>query len=170
MESEDRTDDLESGCDLPFEHYWWRIQRIVWGILVLLLIGGLAGIFGHGPLSEKTVHPAGSQLRVRYNWLARRETPVFLQSRLDKAALIPGQVRIRLNRALVDQMQLQQIVPTPLAAEPLADGARFTFRTDPTSDSAILVFTENPSTPGFVEAEVAIEGAKPVRFRQFIYP
>lgn len=116
------------------------------------------------------MHPSGSLLHVRYDWLARQETPLFLQSRLDKAALASGQVRIRLNRALVDRMQLKQIVPAPLAAESLADGVRFTFRTDPAGDSAILVFTENPAAPGFVEAEVAVKGAKPVRFRQFIYP
>jgi hypothetical protein len=170
VESDDRMDDLESGCDLPFEHYWWRIQRICWVILGLLLLGGVVGVFGHGPLSHTTVHPSGSQVHVRYDWLARRETPSFLQLRLDKAALVSGQVRIRLNRALVDRMQLKQIVPTPLTAEPLADGVRFTFRTDPSCDSAMLVFTENPASPGFVEAEVAVEGAKPVRFRQFVYP
>ncbi|MGH7169787.1 MAG: hypothetical protein ACRELF_14600 [Gemmataceae bacterium] len=170
MESAARTDDFDAGCDLAFEQRWWRIQRIGWVILILLMIGGVAGVFGHGPLSKATVHPPGSQVQVRYDRLARRETPSSLELRLDKAALVSGQVRIRLNHALVNEMQLQQIVPTPTSAEPLADGARFLFQIDPTRDSAFIVFTESPTTPGILKGEVTVEGAEPVRFRQFIYP
>jgi hypothetical protein len=170
VETVSRTEDIEAGCDLPFEHCWWRIQSISWVILTLLLIGGVAGVFGHGPLSKTMVHPPGSQLQVGYDRLARRETPSLLELRLDKAALASGQVCIRLNRALVNQMQLKQIIPAPQAAEPLSDGARFVFQTDPTRDSAVIFFTENPTKPGIIEAEVAVEGAEPVRFRQFIYP
>lgn len=170
MESDKHTDDIDPCFDMPFERRWWSIQRIVWIFLVLVLLGGLAGVFGHGPLSRTSAQAPESHLRVGYDWVARRETPALLHLHLDKAALASGQVRIRLNHALVDQLQLKQIVPTPLAAEPLADGVRFVFRTDPSEDSATLIFTENPTAPGIVEAEVAVEGAKPARFRQFIYP
>lgn len=165
-----RIDDIELGCDLAFERRWWRIQRIGWVVLTLLLLGGVIGFFGHGPVSEATANPSGSKLQVHYDRLARRETPTLLQLRLEKAALASGEVRIRLNRALMDDMQLKQIIPQPLSAQPLADGARFIFRTDPTRDSAIIVFIESPTKPGFVESEVEIEGAAPVQFRQFVYP
>lgn len=170
MNTASQSDDIETGCDLAFERRWWRIQRVCWIVLTLLLLGGVAGVFGHGPLSKTTICPPGSELQVSYERLARRETPWLLQLRLDKAALASGKVRIRLNRALVDQMQLKQIVPEPLAAEPLADGARFIFRTDPTRDSALITFVEDPTTPGLIESEVAIEGAEPVRFCQFVFP
>lgn len=170
MEPLSRTEDIEVGCDPGFEQRWWRIQGIIWVILVLMLAAGVAGVFGHGPLSEAMVHAPGSQVQVHYDRLARRETPSMLTLQLDKAALASGLVRIHLNRALLDRMQLKQIVPAPLAAEPLADGARFIFRTDPTNDSALLTFTENPSVPGFVEGEITVEGAEPVRFRQFVFP
>lgn len=170
MEPLSRTEDIETGCDPKFERHWWRIQRIVWVILVLMLLAGVVGFFGHGPLSEATIHPPGSQLQVHYDRLARRETPSLLKVRLEKEALADGTVRIHLNRALLDRMQLKDIVPAPLATEPLADGARFIFQTDPTRDSAVVLFTENPTKPGFVEAEVTVEGAEPVRFRQFVYP
>lgn len=170
MESVSRIDDLEAGCDLEFEQRWWRVQRIGWIVLIVLLIGGVAGVFGHGPLSKATVHPPGSQLQVRYDRLARRETPTVLELRLDKTALATGQVRIHLNRALVEQMQLKQIIPPPLIAEPLANGASFRFTIDPRRDSAVILFLENPAAPGIIDAEVAVEGAEPVRFRQFIYP
>jgi hypothetical protein len=165
-----RTEDIEAGCDLPFERRWWRLQRVSWVILSLLLFAGMAGLFGHGPLSKAMVHPPGSALEVRYDRLARRETPSLLELRLDKSALVSGRVQIRINRALVDKMQLKQIVPEPLLAEPLADGVRFIFQTNPSCDSAFVVFSENPAMLGIVEAEVTVEGAEPVHFRQFVYP
>jgi hypothetical protein len=170
VETVSRTEDIEAGCDPAFEQRWWRIQRTVWVILVLLLLAGLAGVFGHGPLSEATVHPPGSQLQVHYDRLARRETPSSLRLQLDKNALASGRVCIHLNRALLDRMLLKQIVPAPLASEPLTDGASFIFRTDPTRDTATIVFIENPTMPGFVDGEVTVEGAEPVRFRQFVFP
>ncbi len=170
METVTRTDDIELGCDLTFERRWWRIQRIGWVILTLLILGGVIGIFGHGPLSEATASSSGSQVEVHYDRLARRETPAMLQLRLDKAAIASGEVRIRMNHTLLDHMQLKQIIPEPLATEPLADGARFIFRTDPTRDSALIVFLSSPTQPGFAESEVVVEGAEPVRFHQFIFP
>lgn len=170
METVYRTEDIEAGCDLPFERRWWRLQRVSWIILSFLLLGGMAGLFGHGPLSKATLHPPGSALEVRYDRLARRETPSLLELRLEKSALVSGRVQILLNRALVDKMQLKQIVPVPLLAEPRADGVRFVFQTDPSCDSAFIVFSENPTTPGLVDAEVTVEGADPVHFRQFVYP
>jgi hypothetical protein len=165
-----RTEDIEVGCDLAFERRWWRIQRIGWFILVLLLIGGVVGLFGHGPLSKATLNVPGSDLRICYQRLARRETPTALELRLGKTALASGQLRLRLNQTLVEKMQLKQIVPAPLKAEPLADGVRFIFQTDPSRDSALVYFAENPTTPGFVDAEIAIDDEAPVHFRQFIYP
>jgi hypothetical protein len=93
-----------------------------------------------------------------------------VEVRFDKQATAAGNVRVRLNRELVHRLRIKEIIPAPLATEPLADGARFTFATDPTSDSAAVVFVQDPSTPGIVEGEVAVDGADPVRFRQFVYP
>jgi hypothetical protein len=165
-----RTDDIEVGCDPSFECRWWTIQRIGWGVMTLLLACGLAGVFGSGPLSKETIAPAGSHLQVRYERLARRETPTRLELLIQKPALLSGRVTVWLNRELLDNMQLQRIIPTPLMTEPLADGARFTFVVDPSMDATKVVFSQQPTTTGLYEGELAVEGAKPVRFRQFVYP
>jgi hypothetical protein len=170
MEAVNRTGDIEAGCDLPFERRWWCIQRICWGIMFLLLLGGVAGLFGGGPLSKATTAPPGSALHVHYERLARRETPAILELHLDKQAIASGRFRIRLNNEFVNRLRIKQIIPEPLSTEPLADGARFTFQTDPALDSATIVFIQDPSTPGIVEGEVAVEGAAPVQIRQFVFP
>lgn len=170
MQTVNRLDDLDAGCDLSFERRWWSIQRFCWIILTLLLLGGVAGLLGNGPLSKATAVSPGGELQVRYERLARRETPAILEVHLQKQAIASGQVRLRLNRELVDRLRIKNIVPAPLATEPLADGARFIFQTDPTLDSATVVFIHDPSTPGIVEGEIAVDGAKPLPFRQFVYP
>jgi hypothetical protein len=170
VESVNRFDDIESGCDLPFERRWWRVQRICWFVLTVLLLGGLAGLLGNGPLSKATVGPPGSMVEIHYERLARRETPAILELHLHRQAVAPGQVRIRLNSEMVNRLRIKSIMPTPLATESLADGARFTFQTDPTDSSATVVFIQDPSHPGVIEGEVAVEGAEAVHLRQFVYP
>jgi hypothetical protein len=170
VETVNRTDDIEAGCDPCFEQRWWRIERVCWVVMSVLLLGGVAGAFGNGPLSKSTVHPPGGQVEVRYARLARRETPALLELRFDKQPVAVGKVRVRLNRELVHRLRIKEIIPAPQATEPMADGARFTFTTDPTSDSSAVVFVQDPSTPGIVEGEVTVDGADPVRFRQFVYP
>ena len=170
MEALSRTEDIEAGCDLAFEERWWRIQRFCWVILSLLLVGGVVGVFGNGPLSKSTIHPPGSEIQILYERLARRETPCNLELHLGRGALASGQVRIQLNRELVDRLQIKKITPEPIATEPLADGACFIFRTDPALDGATILFLESPTTPGIVEGEITVEGAKPAHFRQFVYP
>lgn len=170
METVSRTDEIEAGCDLPFERRWWTIQRICWGVMFLLLVGGVAGLFGGGPLGKAVTHPPGSKVEVHYEWLARRERPTILRLNLDKQAIASGQVHVRLNEEFVNRLRIKQIIPEPVSTEPLADGARYTFRTDPTLDSATVVFIQDPSSPGIVEGEIAVGDAAPVHVRQFVYP
>lgn len=170
METVSRTDEIEAGCDLAFERRWWSIQHVCWGVMFLLLVGGVTGLFGGGPLGKATTQPPGSDVQVHYEWLARRERPTILRLRLDKQAIASGRVQIRLNEEFVNRLRIKQIIPEPVGTEPLADGARYTFRTDPTLDSATVVFIQNPSSPGLVEGEVAVGDAAPVHIRQFVYP
>lgn len=171
MEPVSRIEDIEAGCDPAFERGWWRVQRICWVVFSILLLAGVAGLFGNGPLSRATAEPPGAELHVRYERLARRETPTILELHLDRPALASGQVRIRLNRELVQRLRIKDIIPAPLSTQPLAGGARFTFSTDPTLDSATIVFIQDPTVPGIVDGEVAIEGAdQSVQVRQFVYP
>ena len=170
MQSVSRTEDIEAGCDLPFERKWWRVQRVSWLVLCLLLLGGIAGFFGNGLFSKTTAHSPGGEVQVRYAYLARRETPNNVELHLQKPVLGSGQVHVQLNGVLVDRLQLKSITPKPLAAEPLADGVRFTFPTDPQSDTATILLSESPTEPGFVEGVVTVDGAEPVRLPMFVYP
>ena len=170
MDTVHRTEDIEAGCDIAFETRWKRFQHICWVIMALLLLGGVSGALGSGPLSKATAVSVDGGVKTHYERLARRETPAILELRLDKSLISSGQVQIRLNREYVDRLRIKQIIPQPAAAELLADGARFTFHTDPAVESATVLFIQDPSTPGLVVGEVEVSGAAPLRLHHFVYP
>lgn len=54
-----------------FERRLWRVQRISWWSMGMLLVAGLLGAFGGGPLSESEVSVPGTNARLRYERIVR---------------------------------------------------------------------------------------------------
>lgn len=46
--------------DHCFQHRMWRIERIGWWGIVAVVLAAAAGLFGHGPLRQATLHVADS--------------------------------------------------------------------------------------------------------------
>jgi hypothetical protein len=38
VETVNRTDDIEAGCDLCFEQRWWRIERVCWVVMSTIVL------------------------------------------------------------------------------------------------------------------------------------
>jgi hypothetical protein len=49
--------ELAVGEDLEFQRRWWRFERVVWTIFLLILVADLAGLLGRGPLSKTHAKP-----------------------------------------------------------------------------------------------------------------
>src|SRR5688500_11374240 len=60
---------IEVDQDLDHVRSLWRVQRVGWVIMLLLVIGGLLGLFGKGPLAEHQVQTNG--LTLDYDRFAR---------------------------------------------------------------------------------------------------
>ena len=61
--------ELQIDEDMDFQHKEWIAERWGWRIMALVLLAGLLGLFGQGPLSDKTVQ-SGSLL-VQYGRFER---------------------------------------------------------------------------------------------------
>jgi hypothetical protein len=44
-----RHGDLEIQEDLPFQRREWLVERVAWGVMALLIVAALLGLFGTGP-------------------------------------------------------------------------------------------------------------------------
>jgi hypothetical protein len=156
---------LELEEDLQFQRRWWLAERIGWAIMIIFLLGGLAGMFGTGPISNMT---AGSPetFWLEYERFARYESPTSLRITLktDSPATSP---HVKFNRAYMDSVKIEQIVPEPAKVEASRDSIAYYFEAHPCRvrvkfDVVIL-------TIGVLPGSVASPGGG-LSFRQFVYP
>jgi hypothetical protein len=64
-----RSSQLQIDEDLAFQRREWKIQRVGWGAMALVIIAALLGVFGTGPLSNATLEREG--LRLEYERFCR---------------------------------------------------------------------------------------------------
>ena len=72
--------DLEIEQDLGFEERAWRVQRVSWFIMFLVIALALIGLFGTGPLSSARTGSSGDEFSANYERFARHlgnESVVF---------------------------------------------------------------------------------------------
>lgn len=160
---------LELASDRAFERRFWLAQRIIWAALDVILLVTLAGLLGKGPLNAAQTR-SDAAVVVRYERVLRIRSSAVLEVELKAAASLPQKTVVQLNQALVEQYSIEHVWPQPLITQPVHDGLRFFFATDPDSAPGRIRFTLKAGAPGLVNATVAVEGQAPVNFRQLILP
>jgi len=164
-----RVGDLELEEDLKFQRGEWIAQRIGWGVMALVVIAALLGLFGGGPLSRATVSDDQGLLVVDYNRFLRHHKADTLRLKLtpDHGA---NEVHLRVSADYLDALEIQQITPEPVRMT-LEEGWQvLVFRvSQPGSPVAVTVHFE-PDDFGSLTAQMRLNDQSPIVFEQFIYP
>lgn len=147
----------------------WRIERIAWFVIALMLAAALLGVFGGGVLSEAQV---GSRqtVMVEYDRLLRSSAPSLMRFRVHPSLRRDGAVRLRIDRSIVSRMEIESIVPQPLSQASGADYNEFVFAVAPGESPATIDLRYRPSTFGRMRGEVSIAGEHALAIDQFVYP
>jgi hypothetical protein len=153
--------------DMRFQRRSWRVQRVGWGVMVLFLAAGLAGVFGGGPLSDARAGTSRA-LSVRYERLVRRGIPSELVVTFTPRHVVS---RLSIETRYLEQAGIEQIWPRPSAVEALGDRTVFSFLTpEAGGPPAVVVFTLESGSMGSLSARLEMENLPPVRVRHFVYP
>ena len=121
---------LEIDQDLDFQKKEWRLQRIGWGIMALLIVAALLGLTGSGPLARATSGDAGALLQVEYSRFVRLDAPVTLEIEIAGEAVASHQVELRVERAYLQDISVEQIVPEPDEVRSAGEQLIFVFAVD----------------------------------------
>ena len=144
-----------------------RLQRLGLVAFFLLLAAAVAGLLGPGPLSSRT--EAAGPLSIEYDRFTRYHSPATLK--IDVARTGGGEVRIGLNRAFLDAVQLESVQPEPLRVELSPEGQTYIFAAPGLQGPASIYFHYQPDKPfRDVKAVVRLEGGPAIPFSQFAYP
>jgi hypothetical protein len=71
--------EVKSAEAFAFQRRSWTVERVAWVMMVLLVIAGLHGLFGGGPVGGRV--PNGEGVELHYEALVRSGTPQAVEVR-----------------------------------------------------------------------------------------
>ena len=163
-------EELSINQDLRFQRHMWKAERIGWAAIAAFLMAGMAGFFGHGPLSRTTIKERSS-LIVEYDRFGRYQTPQQLDVFLTSDQLQGDVLLLRINHEFFDKVQISRIMPTPLLERATPDGITLSFPIVRQVGGRVHVaIMYQPELIGDLPATVTLEDSTSIHLHQFIYP
>jgi hypothetical protein len=143
----------------------WLVQRVGWIAMGAFIVAALLGLFGDGPLSDRTIGEA-NVATLSFQRFARYASSVQIE--LTIASPAPdGAISIEVNESYLIDFEIESIVPEPARVETNDDRLRFVF--DAGAMPATIKFDVVPARIGRKFAVFEVAGRE-LRFEQFIYP
>lgn len=163
--------DLELDQDLDFQRRSWAVQRVGWGVMALVAVAALLGLFGPGPLNNAITGSKEAPLWLEYKRFGRFQTSaMLLRVHLGPEAGHDGKVRVLLNRDYLENVQVQQVTPQPESVEAGPKYLTYIFQVTEPNQPTAVTFHLQPEQIGLLSAQVGLPKRQPLSFTQFIYP
>jgi hypothetical protein len=139
----------------------WQVQRAGWALMALVVLLGLAGMFGRGPLTRRDASAPG--LTLQYQRVLRLEATESLEFTLE--ARRAGAAGLELDSGFVSRTEIQRIIPDPREISVSPEGHRLSFTVSGSGPVAVrLLFL--PKKLGRLRARFGVPdgAALPVSF------
>jgi hypothetical protein len=160
--------DLEVDEDPEFQRRTWKVQRVGWIAMLLIIVAAGLGLFGGGPLSWTKA--AAGTLQLEYERFIRYDSIATLHIKLSPAAVKDGYAKISLDARYFSGTQINNVWPEPEAQEVTADGYIFMFRIADPHKPAHITFYFKMLQVGPLTGHVSLDAGPSVAFHQFVYP
>ena len=161
-------DEVAIGEDLGFQRRWWRFERLVWILFVVIIVLDLAGAFGRGPLAYAEAVSPDHALQVKYERIERSGTPSMMTVTLDARTFRDGHANLVLSDSAVGGLGLRRVIPAPESTSVGSD--RLIYRFPAGTSAAVVRFEFEPAGAGIYDLRVGIPDATSVRFRIAVVP
>lgn len=156
------------GEDLEFQRKWWRFERIIWSLFLLILIADAAGFFGRGWFAKAVRQDSAQTLLVNYERIQRSNTPSIMTLHFGPNAIHDGRVEVFASGSLAQFLWAQRISPQPLDSILGNGGITYTF--DATHPPASAEIQLQPSIPGHQDFHMQVKGGQPIDGSIFVLP
>lgn len=160
--------ELAVGENLVFQRRWWRFERIIWPIFLLIVLLDLLGGLGHGWLAKAKATTPDGALTLDYERIERANTPSTMTLHFSPAAVRDGQIKVFVSDSVVQELGAQRIAPQPAVSAVGEDGINYTFPA--TVGPAEVQIQLQPSDPGVHRFRVRIPEAAAIEARVLVLP
>ena len=165
-----RVGTLDINQDLDFQRRSWTAQRVSWGVMGLILIAAILGVFGSGPLSHTSVRAPQAPISLNYARFTRYLRPTTIAVHIDAEGVQSEHVRIWFTPTYVQRMTLQGITPPAEWVEVGTEQMTFVFRAAQPGQALVVSFHFQSQELGSVTGQVGVEQHPPLSLSQFVYP
>ena len=161
-------DEIAVGENINFQRRWWRFEKIIWPILLLIVIADMLGVFGRGWLAKAHAATPDHALTVDYERVARASTPSIMTFKFGPAAIHNNRIVLFVSDSIVKPLGAQRISPEPALSIIGKDGITYVFAS---SDSPAGAQVElQPSLPGPHKFRVQVLGGDAINGSIFVMP
>jgi hypothetical protein len=158
---------LQLPAETDFHRRAWRVQRISYLVLTVIVLAALLGAFGGGPLSRASRND-GHGLTLQYERFARASGRTTVDLYFDAAAETRTHALL-LDRGWIEAVRIQSIVPAPSQTLALPGALRYRFDVQEGSDLHVRIEAE-PAAPGPLALGVGQPDVAPIRVTQLAFP
>jgi hypothetical protein len=161
--------DLGFEEDLPFQFKSWRLQRMGWAALALVLGGASLGLFGHGMLADATAQDPSGTMSVDYQRFLRYDTLTRVAISFSDPARTTNRVQVQIHDRYLKDATVHDVMPTPAKVTRTAEGIEFEFFVSQ-GEPAIVRFSASVQAVGPVTGLIRAVDGDWVRFTHYVYP
>ena len=161
-------DTIAVGEDLDFQRRWWKLEKVIWSIFVLILIADLSGALGRGPLANAKAQTSDGTLHVKYERIQRENTSSIMTVLPGAAAIHNGQFQLFVSDSILKQFGAQRIIPQPATSTVGGGGVTYTFPA--TTTPMTVQFELKPSFIGAHPFTLAVPGSEAIQAKSFVLP
>lgn len=162
-------DGLEVNDSASFASSEWRVQRVAWAAMLVVVVAALSGLFGPGPLSHETVASDDGRLRADYLRFARFGSPSALNIIADPDLATGGLLELRVSRDWLERMQVENVLPPPSDVTIAGSELVYAFPVVEPGRRIFVTFEVTPDAIGTASASLGAAAAD-VEFAQLVYP
>lgn len=165
-----RVGDLDIDENLDFQVWQWRFERVGWGLLALIVLLALLGLFGGGPISSVSAGSDAGGLTVEYQRFIRQEGEDELIVTVDARHARDGQVELWISGTYLDAIAVTGFSPEPV--EQSGDDGRVVYRFALAEGATSLTIDIDYAarSVGRLSARIGTGPETSVTFHQFSYP
>ena len=150
-----------------FELGWNRLQTFIEIFVTIVVVAGLAGAFGSGPLSAATTTVPGRSIDIAYDRVQRRTVQSDVTITF-KGALPRNQLAVELPTTFQREMDIVSTSPRSSEMRVSSRGVVYLFTTGD-SDKGEITLSMKPKKPGFFVSQFFVDSSA-VTLRQLVWP
>lgn len=170
MAKNKRISGIDIDQDLVYQQKEWRVQRIGWVIMGVIILSALLGIFGKGPLANARLGDPTGALTANYTRFERYRSPATIEVIVGPNVAKEGRIGISFNREFIDRIDIARIDPEPAAVKSDMNRIVYEFELMDGSQPAHIFIDYEHERFGTTEAHMTLTDGPEITLRQLIYP